>query len=443
MKALTALGLKGLTPTDDGRVLRDTGNLKGRVRLGKSGRISVSFAYTYKREGKFHELSCGTWPTAALGDIRLKRDAARRLIQQGIDPAQEKRATKLRARAEQSARITDLESQLARPTVRKLFEEWADKDLTKRKDKGAETRRGFEKDVMPVMGTRYAADVTRANVMCVLDRARNRGAMRLANRLLAELRQMFGFAVVRELIPSNPAAGIEKKHAGGKETERNRTLSTDELRALPKALCSSGLPEATRHAVWLMLATGARVGELSKARRADIDVDAGTWRIPAEHSKNAKPHTIFLSPFALEHVEALLAISDSNIWLMPAARGESHIDCKSITKQIADRQLRFCTRDAHAKRTVKHAHALELGNEKWTSHDLRRTAATLMQSLNVLPEVIERTLNHVDENRIRRTYQTYNYEPQMREAWQKLGTRLELLSAANSENVAVLQMNVA
>lgn len=75
----------------------------------------------------------------------------------------------------------------------------------------------------------------------------------------------------------------------------------------------------------------------------------------------------------------------------------------------------------------KKADALILSAGDWVPHDLRRTGATVMQSLKVVPDVIERCLNHVEPDKLRRTYQTYDYADEKREAWRLLGDQLELI----------------
>lgn len=79
--------------------------------------------------------------------------------------------------------------------------------------------------------------------------------------------------------------------------------------------------------------------------------------------------------------------------------------------------------------------ALKLPGGKWTPHDLRRTGATLMVGLGVLPEVVERCLNHVEANRVKRIYQRHDYRAEMCHAWQLLGERLDLLTRQDAGNV--------
>jgi integrase len=428
MPALTELALKAIKPVSDGTTISDGGNLIGKVRVRATGLVVVSFVYRYKRGGKLRDLSCGTWPAVSLKSIRLARDAARGLLARDIDPVEQKRVEKMENRAAVAARIAAAEQKLARLTVRQLFERWAALELATRKDGGEETSRGFRKDVLDAIGDRYADEIKRADLMMVLDRVKARGRLRLANRMLAELRQMFSFALMREMVSTNPASMIQKKHAGGAEVERDRVLTEDQIKALPAALNSAHLPDSTQHAVWVVLATSVRIGELIKAQLADIDLDKAEWRIPASNAKNDDAHLIFLSSFALFHMRALVGSTPSKRWLLPSREDpDQHIDTRSITAQIRDRQLRFYDRAAHRKRTRKES-ALVLGDEKWTPHDLRRTAATLMQSLGVLPAVIEATLNHREQNRMARIYQRYDYAKEKAKAWRLIGERLEVLS---------------
>jgi integrase len=436
LSKLTIKQLQALKTGDVSSTIRDDGGLWGKVRETRDG-ISVTFWYRYRWEAKTRDTACGTWPSLSLPAIRAARDKARAQVGQGIDPNERRNTDKLERREAEAARAAALEEKLGRMTVQQLFERWMKLDLKNRKDRGAETERGFKKDVLPTLGTRYADSIKRSDIMTVLDLMMARGVNRLANRIFTELRQMFNFALVREIVLSNPTIGIEKKNVGGADVERDRVLTMDEIRALPAALDAADLIASTKHAVWLILATNARVGEVIKAHKSDIDLEAATWRIPPSNSKNEDAHIVFLSPFALTHMRALIELSNSDVWLMPARSedSETHIDTKSITKQIADRQLKFYDRAAHSKRTT-HKDALVLGDEKWTPHDLRRTAATLMQALGVLPAVIEACLNHREENRVKRVYLRHDYADEKRLAWLRLGERLDLLLTPG-ENVIV------
>lgn len=438
-----AISLQRSSGTKPIKLTADTGL---RLRIYKDGSASWLVLYMFNGQERQYRLPEPYGIGKGRCSLAFARERAaeiRSKARAGID-YQSELAEELAARERRrETEAAEHARRMNRQTVNAVFDRWDGLVLSTRK--GAdEVRRGWKKDVLPKLGNLYAEEVKRADIMSVLDAVLARGAKRLANRLLAEMRQMFGFAVVREIVSADPTAGIQKRHAGGREEERDRTLSDAELQTLPAALKAAALIDTTRHVIWLILATTARVGEIAKARKSDIDLDAGIWRIPAENAKNEDAHTVYLSALAIEHMSALAEASDSEEWLLPARKkdgAETHTDPKGITKQIADRQLKFYERAAHSNRT-KQENSLVLGDEKWTPHDLRRTSATLMQSLGVLPAVIEACLNHREQNRMKRTYQRYDYAKEKREAWRLVGERVELLTRVES-NVVILSQRVA
>ena len=102
-----------------------------------------------------------------------------------------------------------------------------------------------------------------------------------------------------------PTLGISKKQAGGKETPVERNLSEAEIKELNVKLNRSGLHPRMMTALRLILATGARVGEITKARWAEIDLTNNTWTIPADNAKNGRLHLIHLSDYALVQITTL------------------------------------------------------------------------------------------------------------------------------------------
>ena len=430
---LTEKELQAIKPTARGKKIFDGGGLRGTIRVNKESTVSIFFTWRYKFESKSKDLACGTWPKTRLAEIRRNRDHARRILEQGKDPALERKAEKLETKVEQQARIAELKAQDERITVHDLYDRWVAIEINRRKDGGAELRRGFEKDVLPAIGSMAAENVTKAHVTGILDAILARGANRLANRTLSELRQMFGFGYVRDIVKTDPTHRIRKQDIGGKEVERDRALSEDEIRELARKLPDANLLKSTECAIWIMLATCCRIGESSRARWKDVDFESKTWTIPSENSKNTKAHTIFLSDFALHQFEMLRSFASADDWIFPDRTGENHVCTKSITKQIRDRQRL----DAMSNRTKKTG-VLLLSNGEWTPHDLRRTSATLMGKLGVRPDVIERCLNHVEQNKLKRIYQRHELKAEQREAWRLLGERITLLlSAEEHGNIVV------
>lgn len=431
MVVLTVRTLESLTHADAGKKLRDGGGLFGVVRANIAGAISVAFSYRYRFAGKHRDLRCGTWPEHSLKEIRAERDRARAKIAEGGDPAELRKAAKFERTQHYLTNVAAANEAASRITLSELFERWERFELSGRKDKGAEVRRSFNKDVLPRIGQLPAEEVTRSSVAAVLDTVVDRGARIIARNLLGDLRQMFGFAIIRGYVANDPTSHM-KRDDFGRKVERDRVLAEPEIKELASKLPAARMQRTTELALRIMLLSCCRVGELSQARWADIDFEARTWAIPAANAKNAKAHTIFLSDFALLCFRELHAITGTvmtddgrtqpGTWCYPASNREGFISLKAISKQVRDRQ-----RITPLKNRSKNSGALLLSGGEWTPHDLRRTGATLMGTLGVRPDIIEKCLNHVEQNRLKRIYQRQELKAEQAEAWRLLGERLEAL----------------
>ena len=435
MAKLTVKELEALTSANIGETIRDDGGLRGMVRVNSKakGGVSVTFVYRYRWETKTKDMPCGTWPGDTMPTIRKARDDAKKKIESGIDPGAARKAEVLQTKIEQSQTITQLEEKLARSTTAALFDNWCQIELSKRRDSGKETIRGFKKDVLPVIGHLRAEDVTKADVMRIIDTVLARGANRMAKRFLSEMRQMIGFGLDREIVHTDPTARIKKDKIGGKNVERERHFSEQEIKEFATKLPDANFSHTTECALWIMLATCCRVGEISRARWQDLDIDAGTWKIPKEHAKNEKELTIFLSDFAQHQFRRLLARKSNEVWIFPDRSGATHVCTKSISKQVTDRQ-----RTVAMKNRTQATGTLILSGGNWTPRDLRRTGATMMGNLQVQSDIIEKCLNHTEENKIKRTYQRQANTEEMREAWRLLGDRLSLILNP-TDNVIVMR----
>lgn len=436
MGKLTVKELEALGTKDHGTKLREDGGLIGSVRRGTSG-VSVYFDWRYRFDGKVKQIAVGAWPKLSLASIRSERDRLKVEVDGGSDPTERRKAERLKVKVDQleeiekqQKRLDEIVAQQTRLTVQGLFEHWAEVDLIRRKDGGKEVRRMFEKDVLPKLGTLPVTDVKKGHITLVTDPLLARGVNRMAKVVFSLVRQMFRFAVDRDYIEADPTASIRKVKIGGPDTERERVLSRPEIQTLCHQLPKAKLMPQTEGAVWIVLATLCRIGELSNAKWSDINLDNRRWRIP--ETKNGKPHEIYLSDFAVEYFRKVKALSNPNIaWVYPGRDHKKALSSKSITKQLGDRQRS----SEPMKRRSKSTSALTLPGGKWGPHDLRRTGATIMTQLGVLPDVVEHCLNHIEENRTKRVYQRHTYEREMQAAWKILGKYLNRLMAHEREVV--------
>lgn len=444
MAVISVLELQGVTADRNGERLSLGESMYGTVRVGAKGVVSVYVVWRYKVDGKVRQIPVGTWKNKggeSLKALRDKRDRLAAELKDGTDPIERKATERLKKQADtvqakqtQITRLQELAAQDARMTVQALFHLWRGIALKQRKDKGAEALRAFQRDVFPLIGNMAATDVTKAHIQRIVDSMMTRDVVRMTKRVLSDLRQMFGFALDRDLIATDPTARI-KKTSIGKDTERDRVLTEREITALMEKLPTSGMADTTQAALLIQLATLTRIGEVVSARWEHIDFERQLWMLP--DTKNGKAHQVWLSDFALQQFRRLHQITGATEWAFPNSKINGPLDTKTTTKQVADRQRDGEQMSGRSKQTD----ALKLLGGHWRPHDLRRTGASMMAELGALPDVIERCLNHTEENKMKRIYQRAAYEGPMREAWQLWGERLELLTSKASgkaDNVITL-----
>ncbi len=371
-----------------------------------------------------------------------------------------------RQELEQARQAVELERK-RRVTVRDLFGRWRDLELksrtlpsgerTGRKDSGALALAQFERHAFDHIGDMTAKDVTRADILRVIDAQLTDGKQRTAQMLFADLRQMFAFGLDRELIEVDPMATLKKARIVGTGTERNRILSAEEVRKLADALTRANMNPRSVCAVWLILATGCRIGELMGATWSDagadravlkavadvegvklgfVDLQARLWHLP--DTKSGREHTIHLSAFAVRQFEQLRDLRESCAWVFPSTAGTGPVCVKSFNKQLSDRQR---TDEERMSNRSKSVDALTLPGGRWTPHDLRRTAASLMAGSGISGDVIDECLNHQIESRVRRTYIRDRREADQVRAFDALGERLAELveQSAPASNVTRLR----
>ncbi len=231
-----------------------------------------------------------------------------------------------------------------------VFSQWQETELQPRiradgrrigrKDGGTYVREQFERHVFATLGSMPIAEICKADVFTILDIHVAAGKLRTANVLLADLKQLFRFAAEREIIPASPIDTVKKNKVGGADVERDRFLAPSELVELSQVVGTSGLNRRCVLAIWLVLATGVRVGELVGAAWSDspednaelrkitesirvkygsVDVANRTWYLP--DTKNQRDHTLQLSSFAVSLIVELRQSRTHNTWLFPDSIG--------------------------------------------------------------------------------------------------------------------------
>lgn len=331
------------------------------VRVSPVG--SVTFQFRYRYVGSPRRMKLGGYPETGLKQARERLRTAREILDAGIDPIAHEKASRLRA--------------LQAPTLMILCQKWIIDYAVPRRQRWKDLDNMLKSDVYRQLGSVPVEKLTRLMITdLVLAPIVKRGSPVQANKTLTLLKQILGYGVELGYLEVNPASSISKRTIGGRETARSRVLTNDEIVLIWRRLDSADMTPRVRIAIKLLLVTGQRRGELTRARLEHVDTENAIWHIPAEHAKNGKAHKVHLSALALELFGELFSLRSSNEWVMPSATGEDRpMEENAISRAVS--------------RNIKN-----LGVDKWVPHDLRRTAATGMNSIGVLPHVVEKILNH-------------------------------------------------
>ena len=444
-----------------GDTLSDGGGLSGEVRVN-SENVSIVFRSAFKLQGKVTWHYCGTYPTRDMAAIREERDKARNLIKSGIDPRSNKVAAKIRAQAVVSDTLRAEEQKRASAlTFQDLHKAWL-KDGVNRSDGNKYIMQSFQRHALPTLGTIEVRNLSENNLRNVYRAIITAGKTPTAIELSKDIGQMLRWAEKRKpwralLIDGNPAELVDIKQLVPKSyiKERKRLLNIEEIVKLKtifetaekncaetsnKNVTECTLNKKSQLALWICLGTICRIGELLKTEWKHVNFEQRTWFIPAANTKGEQgrksDQIVYISNFTLDKFEQLHALTGASKWVFPGRITNSHVDIKTVSKQVGDRQVKFKSRTRKLKNRVED-NSLVLGNEDWTPHDLRRTGATMMQKLKVNREVINLCQNHVIGSKVDRVYLLDDYADEKREAWNKLGDQLEaILSTSDTKKLA-------
>lgn len=390
---------------------------------------------------------CG-YPHKKISEARASARELSALAEKGVDSRALEERNKEAAEKERAAQQVLAAVEESRLTVRLLFDQFQLTELTSRdlgngnrqgrKDNGAEFRASFERRVFPYLGEKKADEVTQADIVSILDRVKNENKQRTSAVIFSNLQQLFRFAVVREIVPRSPMAALSNSRITGKKVRRKRFLDESELTSLIHRLPQAGLSRRTEIAFWIILSTGCRVDELCNAEWRFIDFEKSTWYLPT--TKNGRDHLIHLSAFALKHFQELFKMSArfrSIPWVYFSRNTLEPLNSQTFTKQFRDRQR---NEGEALKNRTSCSDALTLEKDKWTSHDLRRTAATYMAKLRFSRDVINEALNHITDDEMSDVYIQDRRLAEQKLAFDALGEKLELIIAnATQSNVRLLR----
>jgi len=391
--ALTELQVKNAKATDKPSKQSDGGGLFLLVQPNgaKYWRLAYRFA------GKQKTLALGVYPEVSLSDVRERREAARKMLANGADPSAVKKAQKAAGLA------------LAANSFEILAREWLDKFSKGWKESHTRTVRGrLENDVFPWLGSRPIAEIDAPELLAVIQRIENRGALETAHRALANSGQVFRYAIATHRAKRDPSADL--KGALPAHSGNHLAAITDpvEIGKLLRDIDGYKGTFIVRCAFKLSPLVFLRPVELSKAEWSEIDLDKAEWRIPAGRMKMKKPHIIPLPTQAVDILRELHPLTGKGKYVFPSIRGTTEpMGTNAVLRAI--RNLGYTP-------------------EEMTAHGFRHMASTLLNEQGFNADAIERQLAHKASG-VRGTYNAAEYLPERQRMMQHWADYLDGLKS--------------
>jgi integrase len=355
------------------------------LRVSSTGRKTWTVMYLYR--GRLKRMTLGQYGSTGLGlaDARQKARDIHQDAAKGLDPASIKKEDRL------AESYDDL---VAR------YLEWAEKS----KSSWKEDKRILSRDVLPHWKNHRAKEITRKDVIKLVDAIVKRGARVHANRTFSLVRRVFNFGIEKDIVQFNPCIALKPPT---KEQARERVLSAGEIRKVWSVL--EGEDFLMSAILKLQFFTAQRPGEVRAMEWSEIDLESNIWTIPGDKTKNGLAHRVPLSGPAVALLKELAELYKKSRWVFPSSRGTGTY-IGSVQKLIE----RIRNHDDENKRV------------DFTAHDIRRTAASHMAGIGIPRLVISKILNHV-ETGITRVYDRHGYDNEKREAMDAWACQVEVI----------------
>ena len=334
---------------------------------------SKLWRWKYRIGGKENRYAIGAYPDLLLTAARKKVEAASKLVKAGIHPSHQKQLDRINIGHEHAN------------TFEAIAKEWlAIKDWEQvTKDRRL---RMLERVVFPSIGKLPVRQITSAHILAILKKTA-KNAPTVAAEAQRTMSGIFELAVSTLRADTDPVYPVRKALPANK-TQHKRPLSSDEIGHLLRDLDGHGGNYQTGSAFRLMWLTLARPSEVIEAQWSEFDLDAATWRIPAERMKKRKEHVIPLPRQAIDLLRGMHTITGHMAHVFP------HRDDK--TKPMVTGSFR------------QMLNVLGWAG-KFSPHATRTTGSTRLNEMGYPADWIERQLAHEEPNAVRRTYNHADY----------------------------------
>jgi integrase len=353
--SLTHRSIEALRPAQAPYRVSDQRCIGLAVRVAASGVKTWDLAYRVRGMGRVRRISLGRVGDVSLEKARERANQLTSAARTGRDLLAEEEESRVAA--------------ASRLTIGELIELYVRRRVTGRLRTAKEIENRLNRALSPIRH-RYADEMRRRDIRELLDAAADQKIRREAEKRRQTIGAMFRWALLQDIVELDPTAGLAAYDPG---RPRDRVLTVEEIESLWRWLCSDALPSDPADILKIELLTGARCGEISGLCVEEIDCDEWIWTLPAVRSKNKKPRVTPVVGVARQIIQARLSTTPSGP-LFQTERGtpmaSHHLGCYLLNRR---RRLPI---------------------EKFTTHDLRRTVATMLVEQGVALDLIAAVIGH-------------------------------------------------
>jgi integrase len=343
----------------------------------------------YRFGGKQKTLALGIYPTITLKQARERRDAAKRLLADKIDPSIQRRIEKQNATT----------GNTFRPVASELLEKLEREGLA---EVTLAKKRWLLDFAYSSIGDRPIDKITAPELLSVLRRVEAGGRYETARRLRSTCGMVFRYAIATGRAERDVSIDLRGALTTPKVTHRAAIVDPAGIGALLRAIDGYDGLLLTTHALRLAPLVFVRPGELRQAEWAELDLEESEWRISASKMKMRRPHRVPLSRQAVAIIRDLQAITGGGRWLFPSVR--------TTARPMSENTLNAALR------------RLGYSSDQMTAHGFRAMASTRLNEMGRWnPDAIERQLGHQEADDVRRAYmhaaEFWTERVKMMQAW--------------------------
>ena len=353
--SLTYRSIEALRPSETPYRVSDQQCAGLAVRVAPSGHKTWDLAFRIRGTGKVRRVSLGRVADLPLEKARDRANALTGAARAGRDLLTEEEESRTAA--------------ASRLTIEQLIETYVRRRVLGRLRTAREIESRLRRALCPII-TRHVDEIRRRDIRQLLDAAADQGIEREAEKRRQTVGAMFRWALSQDFVENDPTAGLQTYDPG---TPKNRVLSDAEIGALWKWLSSNALAVDPADIMKLELLTGARCGEISGLCAEEIDQRNWCWTLPADRSKNKRPRVTPLIGVAREIVAARMFRVHSGL-----------LFASELGTLLTSAHIGHCL--------LARKHKLPI--EKFTTHDLRRTVATMLVEMGTSLDLVAAVVGH-------------------------------------------------